>query len=61
MAANDAGKGNAIHNPDAVPPGTPNAGENLCRHCAGTGRVDGEACPDCDGTGKVVTPVGGAG
>lgn len=48
-------------NPDQVPAGTPGSGENICRRCAGTGKLDGEACPDCGGTGKVITPVGGAG
>lgn len=47
-------------NPDAVPPGTPGAGENICRKCEGTGKVEGEECPDCGGTGKVVTGIGGA-
>ena len=47
-------------NPDKVPPGETGAGENICRKCAGTGRVDGEKCPECDGTGKVTTPIGGA-
>ncbi|MFN3687667.1 hypothetical protein [Salinarimonas sp.] len=46
-------------NPDAVPPGTTGAGENVCRRCAGKGTLDGEACPDCKGTGKVTTPVAG--
>ncbi|MEC4591021.1 MULTISPECIES: hypothetical protein [Nitrospirillum] len=50
---------NGRPNPDAVPPGTPGAGENICRRCAGTGTVDGAPCPECGGTGKVVTPVGG--
>ncbi len=48
-------------NPDAVPPGTPLAGENICRRCAGKGTFEGRMCPDCEGTGKVTTPVGGAG
>lgn len=48
-------------NTDAVPPGTPASGENICRRCKGTGKIEGEACPDCKGTGKVTTPVGGAG
>jgi DnaJ-class molecular chaperone len=61
MAADDTGTGNLSKNPDAVPPGTPDAGENICRRCAGSGKVDGEDCPECDGTGKVLTPVGGAG
>jgi DnaJ-class molecular chaperone len=47
-------------NPDAVPPGEAGSGENICRRCAGTGRIDGEDCPDCGGSGKVVTPIGGA-
>lgn len=48
-------------NTDAVTPGTPYSGENICRRCEGTGRVAGEPCPECGGSGKVVTPVGGAG
>ena len=48
-------------NTDAVPAGTPFSGENICRRCEGSGRLDGAPCPDCGGTGKVITPVGGAG
>ena len=48
-------------NTDAVPPGTPDAAENLCRRCGGSGEIDGTDCPDCMGSGKVLTPVGGAG
>jgi DnaJ-class molecular chaperone len=51
---------NETQNPDAVPPGSTGAGENLCRRCAGSGKVDGEACPECGGSGKVATPIGGA-
>ncbi len=47
-------------NPDKVPPGSPSAGEDVCRRCGGTGRIDGEQCPDCKGAGKVTTPIGGA-
>lgn len=47
-------------NPDAVPPGSPSAGEDLCRRCGGDGKLDGGPCPDCEGTGKVTTPIGGA-
>ncbi len=47
-------------NPDKVPPGTPGSGEDICRACGGTGRLDGEECPECGGTGKVDVPVGGA-
>ena len=46
--------------PEQVKPGTQGAGENVCRRCEGTGKVDGVACPACGGTGKVVTPIGGA-
>jgi DnaJ-class molecular chaperone len=45
---------------DEVPAGTPQSGENLCRHCKGSGRVKGEPCPDCGGSGKVVVLVGDA-
>jgi DnaJ-class molecular chaperone len=48
-------------NTDAVPEGTPDAGENVCRACGGTGKVAGRECPECGGSGKVLTPVGGAG
>ena len=40
-------------NPEAVPPGTPGAGENVCRRCGGSGRIEGQDCPDCGGSGKV--------
>ena len=46
--------------PEEVPPDTVGSGENTCRKCEGTGKVDGQDCPDCGGTGKVVTPIGGA-
>ena len=58
---NEQDDSNNSRNTDAVPPGTPFTGENVCRRCGGTGEIDGETCPDCKGTGKVVTPVGGAG
>lgn len=48
-------------NSDRVPEGTPSSGENICRRCSGTGRIDGGTCPDCGGSGVVTTPVGGAG
>ena len=40
--------------------GTPATGENVCRMCGGTGRVDGHTCTDCEGSGKVIEGVGGA-
>lgn len=46
-------------NPDRVPEDAPGAGEDICRKCAGTGKISGETCPDCGGTGKVVTGIGG--
>lgn len=45
-------------NPEAVRP-QPGAGENICRKCQGSGKVDGETCPECGGSGKVTTPIGG--
>ena len=44
---------------DEAPPGTPGTGENLCRHCNGTGEHDGIPCPVCDGTGKVTEGLAG--
>jgi hypothetical protein len=44
---------------DAVP-GTPGAGEDMCRNCRGTGKLEnGSMCPNCGGTGKVVEGIGG--
>ena len=45
---------------DEAPAGTPGTGENVCRMCGGTGRVDGHTCTDCEGSGKVIDGVGGA-
>ncbi|WP_119153154.1 hypothetical protein [Caldimonas tepidiphila] len=45
---------------DEAPPGTPGTGENLCRNCGGSGRIDGGPCPECQGTGKIVEGIGGA-
>jgi len=56
----DSGLHKAVQNPDAVPEGTPGAGENICRRCGGSGELDGAPCPDCGGSGKVTTPIGGA-
>jgi hypothetical protein len=44
---------------DEAPSGVPGTGENLCRRCGGSGRIDDAACPDCKGTGKVTTGIGG--
>jgi RecJ-like exonuclease len=48
-------------NSDEVPEGTPNSAENICRRCAGSGKIQESECPECGGTGKVLTPIGGAG
>jgi DnaJ-class molecular chaperone len=45
---------------DEAPHHTHGTGENICRMCGGTGRVDGRTCPDCEGSGKVIEGVGGA-
>jgi hypothetical protein len=46
-------------NPERVAPGTPGAGENICRECGGSGRKDDKQCPACGGSGVVTTPIGG--
>lgn len=45
---------------DEAPEGTPGTGQNVCRRCSGSGRVDNAMCPACEGTGYVVTGIGGA-
>ena len=43
---------------DKAPPGAEFTGENLCRECGGSGRLQGGApCPTCGGSGKVIEPV----
>ncbi|MDQ9170553.1 hypothetical protein Q8A64_09025 [Oxalobacteraceae bacterium R-40] len=45
---------------DDAPPGTPGTGEDICRVCRGTGKLEnGSDCPNCGGTGKVVEGIGG--
>lgn len=44
---------------DEAAPGTPGTGEDVCRTCNGSGRIDGEACPTCGGTGTVIEGIGG--
>ncbi len=45
---------------DEAAPGVPGAGEDICRVCRGSGKVDGRACPSCGGTGKIIQGIGGA-
>jgi DnaJ-class molecular chaperone len=45
---------------DEAPAGTPGTGENICRDCGGSGRVDDAPCPCCGGSGKVITTAGDA-
>ena len=47
-------------NPDEVEPGTPGSGEDTCRTCEGTGKVEGKECSDCGGSGKVTVGIGGS-
>jgi hypothetical protein len=44
---------------DEAAPGTPGTGENICRHCGGSGEHDGKPCPVCGGTGKVIEGLAG--
>jgi DnaJ-class molecular chaperone len=44
---------------DEAAPGTPGTGEDICRACNGSGKVDGKTCPECRGTGKIVQGIGG--
>ena len=50
----------AVNPGDEAPAGTPGTGENICRECGGSGRVDGAPCLSCGGSGKVIVGVGGA-
>jgi len=56
----DANQGGEQMNPgDEAPAGAPGTGEDLCRACHGTGKVEGEQCKACGGTGKVQQGIGG--
>lgn len=48
-----------MHPGDELPPGAPNAGENYCLACGGSGRLKGGPCHTCGGTGKVIESVAG--
>ncbi|TFZ06359.1 hypothetical protein EZ313_06855 [Ramlibacter henchirensis] len=45
---------------DEAPRGTPGTGEDICRACGGSGKLNGGVCPECEGTGKVNVGIGGA-
>lgn len=44
---------------DQAAPETPEVGENFCRKCQGTGRIEEKECPTCGGTGIVIEKIGG--
>ena len=44
---------------DQAEPSTPEAGENVCRECQGTGIIGEKECPTCGGTGIVIERIGG--
>ncbi|KAB0264152.1 hypothetical protein FEZ63_24215 [Microvirga brassicacearum] len=48
-----------LHPGDQADPGTPGAGENVCRECQGTGKIGSTDCPICGGTGIVIEEIGG--
>lgn len=49
-----------LHPGDELPASAPNAGENVCRACGGSGRAaEGERCASCGGTGIVIESVAG--
>ena len=46
---------------DEAAPGTPGAGENICRECSGAGTLaNGRICPMCEGMGRIIESAGGA-
>lgn len=44
---------------DDAPEGAAGTGEDVCRHCNGTGKQAGATCPVCEGSGKVTEGIGG--
>jgi hypothetical protein len=48
-----------LHPGDDAPEGAPGVGENTCRVCAGTGRLNDQPCANCGGTGVVEEGIGG--
>ena len=51
------GADRAMNPGDEAPPGTPGTGENICRDCGGSGKLNGKPCPTCGGTGRVIEVV----
>jgi hypothetical protein len=46
---------------DEAAPGAPGTGEDICRACKGTGKLEGgKRCDACGGTGIIVEGIGGA-
>lgn len=45
---------------DEAPAGAPGTGQDVCRKCAGTGKLNDETCFACEGTGWVTVGIGGA-
>ncbi len=52
-------EGGDVNPGDEAPGGTPGTGENLCRDCEGSGKLNGERCPTCNGTGRIIEGTGG--
>jgi len=48
-----------MHPGDDAPEGSPGVGENLCRACNGSGRLQGAECSICGGTGIIEEGIGG--
>lgn len=45
---------------DALPPDAPGAGESICYHCNGSGKMEGgETCQMCNGSGRIIESVSG--
>ncbi len=54
------GRRQGMHPGDEIRPNQPNAGENACWGCEGSGRLaGGQRCPTCGGTGKLIESVSG--
>jgi hypothetical protein len=45
---------------DEAAAGTLGTGEDTCRKCGGSGKLEGKPCPDCGGAGIIIEGIGGA-